>query len=45
VAWDDNEGALQDLDTQLAELNVPRSIALEDAAHKDKIPRKPDGSG
>jgi hypothetical protein len=36
-SWDDSEGALRELDAQLAQMDVPRSIMLEDITHNDEI--------
>lgn len=40
-SWDDSKGALRELDAQLSELDVPRSIVLEDTTHLDEISRIP----
>ena len=40
-SWDNSKGALQQLDAQLAELSVPRSIVLEATTHADEISRVP----
>jgi hypothetical protein len=38
-SWDDSKGALRELDAQLAQMDVPRSIMLEDTTHEDEISR------
>ncbi|KAF2815674.1 uncharacterized protein BDZ99DRAFT_541448 [Mytilinidion resinicola] len=40
-SWDNSKGALQELDAQLAQLNVAHSIILEDTTHEDEISRVP----
>jgi len=40
-SWDDSKGALRELDTKLAQLDVPRSIVLEATTHEDEISREP----
>ena len=40
-SWDDTKGALRDLDLQLEELGVERSVELLETTHKDEIERTP----
>lgn len=40
-SWDDSKGALQELDAQLAELDVHRSILLDNRTHEDDVYRTP----
>ncbi|KAF2118219.1 polysaccharide export protein [Lophiotrema nucula] len=44
-SWDDSKGALRELDAQLAQLDVPRSIVLESTTHADEMSRTPNGTG
>ena len=40
-SWDDTKGALRLLDSQLAELDTPRAIVLEETTHADELERPP----
>ncbi|KAF2128532.1 glycosyltransferase family 69 protein [Dothidotthia symphoricarpi CBS 119687] len=40
-SWDDSKGALRELDAELAQLDVPRSIMLEETTHADEMHRTP----
>ncbi|KAK2775001.1 hypothetical protein FQN53_003350 [Emmonsiellopsis sp. PD_33] len=40
-SWDNSKGALRDLDKQLEELDVPRTIILDPTTHEDEIQKPP----
>lgn len=40
-SWDNSKGALRDLDSNLASLDVAHSIVLEDTMHTDEVARTP----
>lgn len=40
-SWDNTKGALRDLDLQLGELGVERSIEMLETTHKDEIEHTP----
>ena len=40
-SWDDSKGALRELDAELEQLGVERSVELEQQTHKDEIERLP----
>lgn len=40
-SWDDSKGALRDLDKRLSELNVRRSVVLDNVTHKTEVSRIP----
>ena len=42
-SWDDSKGALRELDQQLGELDVPRTIILDKTTHADEIAHPPAG--
>ena len=40
-SWDDSKGALRDLDKELGELGIPRTIILEETTHADELEKAP----
>ncbi|KKZ65449.1 hypothetical protein EMCG_08722 [[Emmonsia] crescens] len=44
-SWDNSKGALRDLDRQLEEIGVERTIALDPATHQDEINKPPAKEG
>ncbi|KAL9634195.1 MAG: hypothetical protein Q9164_004240 [Protoblastenia rupestris] len=40
-SWDDTKGALRLLDSQLAELDTPRTIVLEETTHANELEKPP----
>jgi len=40
-SWDNSKGALRELESHLASLDVARSIVLEDTSHVDEVSRTP----
>ncbi|KAL2371134.1 polysaccharide export protein, variant [Blastomyces gilchristii SLH14081] len=44
-SWDDSKGALRELDQQLEELGVDRTIILDPATHEDEINKPPGREG
>lgn len=43
-SWDDTKGALRELDAQLAEHGIPRTVILDETTHEDEIRRSPSSS-
>lgn len=44
-SWDDSKEALTELEDELQQRKVPRSIHTSNTTHKDEISRRPAGSG
>ncbi|PGH01431.1 hypothetical protein GX51_05238 [Blastomyces parvus] len=44
-SWDDSKGALRELDRQLEDLGVDRTIILDPATHEDEINKPPGNEG
>jgi hypothetical protein len=44
-SWDNSKDALRDLDRQLGELNVGRTIVIDDTTHSDEIRKTPTKNG
>ncbi|KAG8529677.1 uncharacterized protein KY384_005158 [Bacidia gigantensis] len=44
-SWDDTKGALRQLDEELATLNVPRSVILDETTHAQILEKGPDAEG
>jgi hypothetical protein len=44
-SWDDTKEALQELDSTLGRMGVPRNITLSDVTHEEEMAKDPDGPG
>ena len=44
-SWDDSKGALRELDAELDQMGVQRSIVLEETTHADEISKTPAAEG
>ena len=40
-SWDNSKGALRELDTELAKLDVPRTITLDEKTHQEELAHPP----
>ena len=44
-SWDNSKGALQELDAELEQMGIQRTIVLEEATHTDEISKTPAAEG